>query len=343
MAHRRDEGRRSGAVGMGDEHRRLRPHGGVDRPASLAPPVHVLRRGAGAEAARPAAVQRVLPTTSVRRQDHRPLARLLDGLRSRRRADDRRGRHRVHDRRAGAAALDRQGGRGGRGGDLRRGSSVPRRRPPERHRPCRRHRRGHPRQRLPLLHAERGLPRRLPPRQDSPSRRRRPPRRSGAPGRRGSAGRDRGGHQAGRPCRLGWLDTVAPPPGWQPRHVRVREALRDEPCARRSLVQARSHDPVRAPGGRSALPVRPAPRRVRGLRGPGDARRGRADRSVLRRRRAHAGARVPARHRVLRRCAGGRRCGGRRTPRRPGSGTDPQAVGRRPGPPGHQAGEPARA
>ena len=35
----------------------------------------------------------------------------------------------------------------------------------------------------------------------------------------------------------------------EPGHVPVREALRHEPCAGRPLVQARPHDPVRAPGG----------------------------------------------------------------------------------------------
>ena len=52
----------------------------------------------------------------------------------------------------------------------------------------------------------------------------------------------------------------------RPRHLPVREALRDEPRARRPLVQARPHDPVRAAGGRGAVPVGAPARRVRGLR-----------------------------------------------------------------------------
>ena len=79
--------------------------------------------------------------------------------------------------------------------------------------------------------------------------------------------------QAGRPRRLGRLDAAAPAPRRRPRHVRVREALRDEPRARRPLVQARADDPVRAPRGRGAVPVGPPPRAVRGLRAAADARR----------------------------------------------------------------------
>ena len=58
------------------------------------------------------------------------------------------------------------------------------------------------------------------------------------------------------------------------RNLCVREALCDEPRARRPVVQARAHDPVRTPGGRGAVPVGPAPRGVRGLHRPRPARRG---------------------------------------------------------------------
>ena len=74
-------------------------------------------------------------------------------------------------------------------------------------------------------------------------------------------GLTRARHQAGRPRRLGRLDAAAAPRRGRPRHVPVREALRDEPRARRPLVQARPHDPLRPARGRGAVPVGAAPRR----------------------------------------------------------------------------------
>ena len=61
----------------------------------------------------------------------------------------------------------------------------------------------------------------------------------------------------------------------------------------------------------------------------------------LRLRRAHPRAGVPARHRVLRRRRGAGRGRGRRPGHRRRPGHHPQAVGRRPRPPRHQAGQPA--
>ena len=94
-------------------------------------------------------------------------------------------------------------------------------------------------QRVPLLHPERGLPGRLPAGQDRAPRRRRPPRRRDPRGRRAPARPHRARHQAGRARRLGRLDAAAAPRRGRSRHVPVREALRDEPRARRPLVQAR--------------------------------------------------------------------------------------------------------
>ena len=98
----------------------------------------------------------------------------------------------------------------------------------------------------------------------------------------------------------------------RPRHVPVREALRDEPRARRPLVQARPDDPLRAARGRGAVPVGAPARGVRGLHAAAHARRRHPDRRAVRHRRDHARARVPARHRVLRRRGGDRRRRGRR-------------------------------
>ena len=119
----------------------------------------------------------------------------------------------------------------------------------------RRRRRGgrrHPRQRLPLLHAQRGVPRHLPSGQDRAPRRRRAAGRGDPPGGPGPARADGGRDQAGRSRRLGWLDAAAAPRRRRPRHLPVREALRDEPRPRRPLVQARPHDPLRPARGRGA-------------------------------------------------------------------------------------------
>ena len=65
--------------------------------------------------------------------------------------------------------------------------------------------------------------------------------------------RDRG--QAVRSRGIGRFDTAAHPRRRRSRHVPLREALRDEPRARRPLVQARAHAAVRPARGRSAVPV----------------------------------------------------------------------------------------
>ena len=108
-----------------------------------------------------------------------------------------------------------------------------------------RHRRRHPAARLPLLHAQRAVPGHLPAGQDRSPRRQRAPggghpscgRRPARPHRR----RD----EADRPGRLRRVDAAAAADRRRPRHVRLREALRDEPRACRPLVQARTDDPLR--------------------------------------------------------------------------------------------------
>ena len=215
----------------------------------------------------------------------------------------------------GPPAHDRQGGRRGRG---RRSVSSPRlylgRRPPLRRPGRRRARRRDPAQRLPLLHAERGLPGHA----TGGARPRTSTSAAGGARRSGRPSQDQLGvtvrrHQAGRPGRLGRLDAAAAPRRRRPRHLPVREALRDEPRAGRPLVQARPHDPLRAARGRGAVPVRPPARRsTRTTRCGCCATSGIPTAAPLRHRRADARARVPARHRVLRRRRGDRRRRGRR-------------------------------
>ena len=125
---------------------------------------------------------------------------------------------------------------------------------------------GDPADRLPVLHAERGVPGHLPQGKTA---------HLDVGGRRGEAIRQAvedqlgvtvRGHQAGRARRLGWLDPAAPARRRRSRHVPVREALRDEPRTGRPLVQARPHHPLRPAGGRASVPVRAPARPVRGLR-----------------------------------------------------------------------------
>ena len=132
--------------------------------------------------------------------------------------------------------------------------------------------RRHPGQRLPVLHAQRGVP------GDVPAGARRPISTSAGGGARRSAtrcsdqlGLTVDGHQAGRAGGLRRFDATAADGGRRPRQVPVREALRDEPRPGRPLVQAGPHHPVRAARGRGAVPERAAPGRVRGLHGPGGA------------------------------------------------------------------------
>ena len=161
-------------------------------------------------------------------------------------------RHHLHAGRARTLALDRQDPRHHRGRDLCRVADVPRRGPPLRRPGRRRLRSGDPAQRLPLLHAERGRAGDAARRQDGAPRCRRSARRGGATGVRRPTRRRGGRHQAGRSGRLGRLDAVAGSSRRRPRHLRLREALRDEPRAVGPLVQDRPHDPVRTPRGRGS-------------------------------------------------------------------------------------------
>ena len=124
------------------------------------------------------------------------------------------------------------------------------------------------------------------------------------------------------------------------RAASVREAVREEPRARRPLVQARADHALRRPRGRDAVQDGPAVRRVRGLHAAAAGRRRAARSPALRHRRDHARARVPDRDGVLRRRRRDRRGRGRRARDRRGPAADPADVGRRPGPPRHQAREP---
>ena len=162
---------------------------------------------------------------------------------------------------------------------------------------------GDPAQRVPLLHAERGRSR------SRTAGARRPT--SMSAGARGEAIRqavqrparaDRGRPQARRPGRLRRLDAAAAAGGRRPRPVPLREALRDEPCPGRPLVQDRA-----APSSTGASRTRRrssrcgawSSTRTTPLRLVRDV--GHPDRGAVRHRRDDAGAGVPARHRVLRR------------------------------------------
>ena len=283
---------------------------------------------------------RAVAAAPVRRADHRQLGRVLRG------GPPGGGRHDLLDGRrllpgrAGPRPLLDQGG-GGRGGRrVRSGPPVPGPRSPRRRAARRGVRRGDRGHRVPVLHPERGVPRRLPAR---PHRARGCDRPAGAgdpPGRARPARAHRDRDQAGRPGVLRRLHAAAAAGRGQPGGVRVRQALHQGPRPRRPLVQAVADHLVRLPGGRAPLPERAAPGRVRGLcpapaaghRGPhGPAVRHRGDHP---RARVHAGHRIPCRRRRNRRS---RR---RRHGDRPGAAADPHAVGRRDRPPRHQTGQP---
>ena len=128
--------------------------------------------------------------------------------------------------------------------------------------------------------------------------------------------------------------------GDPPAHA-VRQAVRPQPPALGPLVQAGPRAAVRPAGGREAVQHRPAAGPAGGLRPVADAAGRAAQPDPVRVRRAHPRTGVPAGHRVLRRRhrarrGRGRHPGDRRRPRH-----HPQAVGRRAGPPRHQAGQPA--
>ena len=140
-------------------------------------------------------------------------------------------------------------------------------------------------------------------RQDRPPRRRRAARRGAAPRRRGSARRHRRRRQAGRPRRLRRLDAAAAAPRRRPDTYVFGKLYAMNHVRADRWYKTRPHDPLRAAGGRGAVPDRAPARAVRGLRAAGDARRRPPDGRAVRHRRADARARVPARHRVLRRRA----------------------------------------
>src|SRR4029453_727135 len=128
----------------------------------------------------------------------------------------------------------------------------------------------------------------------------------------------------------------------RPRQLAIRQAVRPQPPAGRSLVQARPGAAVRTAGGREAVQHRAAAGPTRGLRAP-EAVPGRAAQpAALRCGRAHPGAGVPAGHRVLRRRHRARRGRSGRSSHRRWPGHHPQALAGRPGPPRNQAGQPAR-
>ena len=146
--------------------------------------------------------------------------------------------------------------------------------------------------------------------------------------------------QAHRAGGVRWLHPAAAADRRRPRHLRLRQALREEPRARRPLVQARPDDPLRGAGGRDLVPERPPVRAVRGLHAAAHAGREAPGARAVRHRRDHPRTRVPDRHGVLRRRRRDQRGGRRRRGHRRGPAADPEAVGRRAGPPGHQAGQP---
>ena len=175
---------------------------------------------------------------------------------------------RIRPRRGGSAALDRQVGDRDRAALARDRTRLPGRRSSDRCRSRRDLRHRHGGRDVPMVRAERPVPRVV------PARARPPTWTSGAGAARRSCGHQgpawavRAGREAGGPGGIGRLHAA---PDQDRCHrartgaVPLRQAVREEPRARGPLVQARPDDPVRRAGGREALPVRPAVRRVRGL------------------------------------------------------------------------------
>ena len=184
----------------------------LDRAQALATPVHVRRLPRVRGCRRASCTSAFARPASLRRHDHRPLVRASRcRLRRWRVVTFVADRHQLHarGRRAGPARSPRwsppsssscSASRGSTSATTTRSTSlvgvafaV-----------------GILRQRLPLLHPERGLPGHLPPGQDGAPRRRRAARRGRPAGRAGPARPDRRGHQAGRARRLRRLDAAAP-------------------------------------------------------------------------------------------------------------------------------------
>ena len=289
---------------------------------------------------RPVDLRGALKTAPVRRADHRQLGRLLGPLAPGRRPHDLPGGHRVLPHRPRPSTQLREAGHRGPHRAVLPGSPVPGCRSPRGRAARRGARRGYPGHRVPLLYPERGVPGCLPARPDRPRRCDRPARRGDQAGRARPAWTDGGRNQAGRARVLGRLNPAAAAGRRRPGRVSVRQAVHQGPRASRPLVQAVADHPVRRPGGRVSLQDGAAPGHLRGLCPAPAAGHRRPHRAALRHRRDHPRARVPARHRVLPGRRGNRRGRRRRWPDRPGTRNDPQAVGRRDRPPGHQTRQP---
>ena len=200
--------------------------------------------------------------------------------------------------------------------------------------------RGVPADGVPLVHAERGVSRRLSERQHGAPRRDRATRRSDPRGGAGAARTHGARDQAGRAGGIGRFHPASPQGRGRTRHLSVREAVREESRARGPLVQAVADRPVRLARGRGLVPVRPAVRRVRGLHVAADDGRRHPRADTAGDRRDLARARVHDRHGVLRGRRGDRGCRRRRGSRGRGTLAGPQAVGRGSGASRHQTREP---
>ncbi len=260
--HARDQGRR---LRLGDD--RPRPGDGVraDDLPQMASPAGLLGQPLRHADRRRDRVRADVPTASLWRDDHRWMGWVRVAVGARRRAHGGPDRHRVFPGRPGSAPVVREtrdrllhrplrvredvsGGRRTAGRGLRPDP-----------------RRGVPADGVPLVHPERGLPRRLSEGQHRAPRRDRSTWR-GDPGGGAGAARTHGARdQAGRAGGIGRFHPPSPQGRGRPRHVSVREALREESRTCRSLVQAVEDRAVRLARGRGFVPVRPAIRGVRGL------------------------------------------------------------------------------
>ena len=200
-------------------------------------------------------LRQLLPAPALRRDGHRPLGGLLVPLPSRGAAGRRPHRHRLlAGARGPTAAMGQAGDRGGPG-RLRLRAALPGCRPSLRRARRPRSRRSDPARCASGCFTPNDLvPGGLRAGQDGTSRRRRQARR-GHPARDQRAARADGARrQAGRARGIRRLDAAATPRGGRSRHLPVRQALRDEPRARRPLVQAGPDDPLRPARGRGAVP-----------------------------------------------------------------------------------------
>ena len=128
----------------------------------------------------------------------------------------------------------------------------------------RRARRGHTGRGLPLVHPERGVPGRLPPRQDRSRGRDRAAWPGDPDGGARPARAERARDQAGRPGIVGRFHAAAAARRRGARQVPVREAVHQGPRTGRSLVQGLADHPLRHPGRRESLPDGAPADRVRG-------------------------------------------------------------------------------